>query len=87
MPSTPRLPKGGRRKEKHMSNQEDLKEEIKKQEKGELLTIKPAEKCEHQFRRMRSDEIECVKCNVGYPIQSFYEVKEGHVYIHGTRVI
>ena len=74
-----------------MSNQvEELKEEIKKQDEGELITIQKPITCEkgnHQFKQVKKDAVECVKCPVGYNIPVTAEVKNGHLYINNQLLV
>ena len=72
-----------------------LDEALKKaSEQGEIITVKPPITCsktEHSFRLVRNEmgiAAECVKCPVGYPLPPIgWELKEGHIYIHGQLVI
>ena len=71
-----------------------LEEALKKAgEQGEILTIKPSITCsksEHYFRLVQTEmglSAECTKCPVGYPLVPGAEIKDGHIYIHGSFVI
>lgn len=41
----------------------------------------------HYFVRKSGTEVQCRDCPVGYMIMPGYEVKDGHIYQHGTLVI
>lgn len=43
-------------------------------------------KCQHEFVRKTGRETECVKCRCGF-ILGIEEVKNGHIYIHGSLII
>lgn len=56
----------------------------------ERFTVKPSVNCaknEHYFEYISGTEVQCTKCPMGYPIGPGTEVRDGHIYIHGTRVI
>lgn len=42
--------------------------------------------CTHNFKRVSATQAECT-CGVGFNIQGPYEVKEGHIYLHGSLVV
>ena len=44
------------------------------------------EKCSHYFEYLSAREIVC-RCGIGYFVSLGTEVKNGHIYIHGSFVI
>lgn len=42
---------------------------------------------QHYFVRKSGTEAQCRDCPVGYMIIPGYDVKEGHIYLHGSLVI
>jgi hypothetical protein len=52
------------------------------------LSLGPNRVCnEHNFVRRKQSEAYCTKCPVGYYIPPGGELKEGHIYIDGQRLI
>ena len=43
--------------------------------------------CNHFFQHISAREIECRNCHIGYFYSSGMEVKNGHIYLHGSLVI
>ena len=57
---------------------------------SELIRIGPSVTCgkgEHYFTYKSSQEIICTKCPIGYPINGFIEIRDGHVYKEGVFLI
>lgn len=44
-------------------------------------------KCDHYFQHLSAKEIECRNCHAGFIYSLGMEVKNGHIYIHGSFVI
>ena len=51
------------------------------------LTPSPITACEHYFVRTSGREIECKKCLIGFFVSQGDELKNGHLYRHGSQVI
>ena len=45
------------------------------------------EECKHYFERINSIEAMCNKCNAGFQISLGFEVKNGHIILHGELII
>ena len=45
------------------------------------------EECKHYFERINSIEAMCNKCNAGFQISLGFEVKNGHILLHGELII
>lgn len=43
--------------------------------------------CEHKFVRMTGTEVRCHKCHVGFIITPDIDLKDGHLYKHGSIMI
>lgn len=79
-----------------MQDEEEVKqfkEELKnKPQEGEVLTPKPPVTCakgEHSFTLVRTDmgpAAEC-RCGLGFQISPGAEIKDGHIFVHGTLVV
>lgn len=48
--------------------------------------LKEEPKCDHSFKRTKSNEVVC-GCGVGYFISPGDELKDGHIYRHGSLMI
>ena len=59
-------------------------------EKGSDFNIHVLEKpavCEHFFFRTAGTEVKCRKCPIGFYVSPDVELKEGHLYKHGSKMI
>ena len=57
---------------------------------NERIKIKDPVTCEkgkHEFFRSQSMEAMCRKCPIGFVLSVGNEVKDGHIYLHGTLLI
>lgn len=64
------------------SNDEYWKEaEVNKHE------IKPPEACEHLFVRSSGTEVKCKKCPVGFIVTPDIELRDGHLFKHGSLMV
>ena len=68
--------------------------EVKVEDTSEVYTLKPPITCSkggHTFTLKGMDMgmqmAECTNCPVGYLVPLGGEIKNGHVYIHGTLVV
>lgn len=43
--------------------------------------------CEHSFVRMTGMEVRCAKCPIGFIVSPLEELKDGHIYRHGSLMI
>lgn len=72
-------------------NEKDLSKKEKVEPSDQLIHVRPVQHCakgDHYFGYVSGTEVLCQKCKtVGYPIGAGTEVKNGHIYIHGTLVI
>lgn len=70
-------------------HQAEKNTQTKTQESSErTLKIGPNVTCrEHEFTYVSGNEIECMKCPVGFITSPGTTVKDGHVYIYETLVI
>ena len=64
-------------------------EKPKDEPNDQLIKIGPTLMCnrDHYFMYKSGTEIQCTKCPIGYPISQGTEIKHGHVYIHGEKVL
>jgi hypothetical protein len=73
-----------------MDDVKEEKEEIKIEPEIKDHTVQPSLTCgkgEHYFVQVSGTEVRCRKCPVGYNIGPGYEVKNGHVILHGQLLI
>lgn len=67
-----------------------MKEEKEAQKEGEVLKLGPNLACvkgDHEFKYVTALEVECMKCPIGYPLGPGSELKNGHIYRHGEKII
>lgn len=53
----------------------------------EVIKLTKAKSCKHYFLRISGIEVECQNCHAGFQISLGYQVKNGHIYLHGSLVI
>lgn len=54
---------------------------------SEEITVKEKLPCFHKFSYRTAGEIVCMKCNAGFFIQGDEELRNGHLYKSGKRII
>lgn len=53
----------------------------------EQRRLEAKQKCQHVFERITGAEIACQKCRCGFMVEAGYEVKDGHIFLHGSFII
>ena len=51
------------------------------------VEMKKPPKCEHEWQRKKSNEVECIKCHAGLFLSPIDELKDKHIYRNGKLVI